>query len=52
MNRSSNRGFGLASIAVVVFILGVSAMFTQANAQPTPMLTPVQQQQLDPALAN
>lgn len=32
MNRSSNRGFGLAPIVIVVFVLGVSAMFTQANA--------------------
>jgi hypothetical protein len=32
MNRSSNKGFGLASVVVVVFVLGVSAMFTQATA--------------------
>ena len=32
MNRSSHRGFGLISVAVVVFVLGVSAMFTQATA--------------------
>ena len=32
INRSSNRGFGLASIAVIVVILGISAMFTQASA--------------------
>ena len=32
MNRSSNIGFGLVSIAVVVCFLGISAMFTQASA--------------------
>ena len=32
MNKSSTRGFGLASIAIVVVILGIGAMFTQASA--------------------